>query len=234
MGSWQEYVVISEALALPVPEELTDEAACQAIVNPVTAFGLLHELNLAEGEWLLLTAAGSTLGQMLITLAKLRGLRVICTVRRDEQIPVLKSLGAEEVINTAKADLTAYVEAIAGHKGVPAVLEAVGGEVGAKALHCLGNNGKFIAYGLLSGEPTPVAHESLIFQGVTIKGFWLIEWLKQAKPELLEGARKELLGLLADGRLPAPVEAKYDLGEVREAIAHAKKPDRAGKVLLVG
>ncbi len=42
-------------------------------------------LQVPQGEWLLQTAAGSTLGRMLITLAKLRGVRTLNIVRRKAQ-----------------------------------------------------------------------------------------------------------------------------------------------------
>jgi NADPH:quinone reductase-like Zn-dependent oxidoreductase len=40
--------------------------------------------------------------------------------------------------------------------------------------------------------------------------------------------------LMADGRLLPPVEAEYDLTDFQAAIAHAERPGRQGKVLLVG
>jgi NADPH:quinone reductase-like Zn-dependent oxidoreductase len=39
---------------------------------------------------------------------------------------------------------------------------------------------------------------------------------------------------VADGTVDPPVEATYDLGDVRAACAHAERPGRAGKVILTG
>lgn len=50
-----------------------------------------------EGAWLLQTAAGSTLGRMLIALAKLRGVRTINVVRRGAQAQDLLASGAPVV-----------------------------------------------------------------------------------------------------------------------------------------
>ena len=50
-----------------------------------------------EGAWLLQTAAGSTLGRMLIALAKLRGVRTINVVRRGAQAKDLLANGAPVV-----------------------------------------------------------------------------------------------------------------------------------------
>ena len=40
-GSWQQYAVVSEGALVAVPDAVTDEAAAQYAVNPMTAYGLL-------------------------------------------------------------------------------------------------------------------------------------------------------------------------------------------------
>jgi NADPH:quinone reductase-like Zn-dependent oxidoreductase len=194
----------------------------------------LEEAQLKPGDWLLQTAGASTVGKMVITLARLRGLKTISTVRREEQLPRLKALGGNEVIDTEQENLLDRVRAITGGKGVAAALESVGGRLGENVLHCLSPHGKMLVYGLLSGKPTPIANGSVLFNSLTINGFWLIEWLKHAPPQLLESAQQEILALMARGQLKADVEAKYDLGEFRQAIIHAQKSGRNGKILLTG
>jgi NADPH:quinone reductase-like Zn-dependent oxidoreductase len=39
---------------------------------------------------------------------------------------------------------------------------------------------------------------------------------------------------MADGVVDPPVEATYDLADVRDAAAHAERPGRSGKVILTG
>jgi NADPH:quinone reductase-like Zn-dependent oxidoreductase len=60
----------------------------------VAAYGFLEVLQVPEGAWLLQTAAGSTLGPMLIAMAKLRGVRTINVVRRKAQSKDLLDNGA--------------------------------------------------------------------------------------------------------------------------------------------
>jgi len=234
VGAWQEYLVLGAPLVVPVPEGLPEDQACQVIVNPVTAFALLAEAQLKPGDWLLQTAGASTVGKMVISLAKLRGLKTISTVRREEQIPRLKALGGDEIINTEQENLLDRVRAITNGKGVVAALESVGGRLGENVLHCLSPHGKILVYGLLGGKPTPIANGSVLFNSLTIRGFWLIEWLKSAPPQMLETAQQEILELMIRGQLKADVEAKYDLSEFRQAITHAQKSGRAGKILLTG
>lgn len=59
-------------------------------INPVTVVGLLEVANVAAGDWVLITAAGSTLGRMLIGAARAAGIKPIAVVRRSEAVQELK------------------------------------------------------------------------------------------------------------------------------------------------
>jgi Alcohol dehydrogenase GroES-like domain len=59
-GTWQELVVVAPSQIVPVPDELSDSTACQLMTNPLTALLLVRETGVLPGEWLLQTAAGST------------------------------------------------------------------------------------------------------------------------------------------------------------------------------
>src|SRR5436305_937432 len=61
------------------------------------------------------------------------------------------------------------------------------------------------------------------------------EWLLQtAAPERRLAVTSELLRLMATQEIVPPVEAEYPLSEVLAAVAHAQRPGRSGKVLLIG
>ncbi len=63
-GSWRELIVSPAERVIPVPGDLPDEDAAQALVNPVTAWVMtMVEHDLKPGDWLVQTAAGSTVGQ---------------------------------------------------------------------------------------------------------------------------------------------------------------------------
>ena len=62
IGTWREYVCVPAALVIPVPPQMPDEVACQAFVNPMTAYGMIEESGLQAGEWLLITAGASAFG----------------------------------------------------------------------------------------------------------------------------------------------------------------------------
>lgn len=234
-GTWQEYILAAPAQLIPVPDAISDRTAAQFVVNPLTAWIMtIEELSLKPGEWLLQTAAGSTLGRVVLQIAALRGFKTINVVRRRDQAEELKSLGADEVIATDDEDIVERVKEITGKTGLTKAIDAVGGETGAAAMRSLGRGGVMLVYGLLSGEPIAVDGGRMIFTTTTLRGFWLGEWLRSAAPERQQAVTSEMLRSMASNEIVPPVEAEYPLADVLSAVAHAERPGRSGKVLLVG
>lgn len=233
IGSWSEYVIASAKTVSPVPDHLSDEVAAQSFVNPFTAWAMVHDSGVKKGGWLLLTAGGSTFSQLVIQLAKEKGIQTIATVRRDNQIEQLKNLGVTEVINTEKENLVKRVMEITGKQGADCCLEAVGGEIGTQALKSLKMNGKMLVYGLLSLENPSLDSGLLIFKNITVKGFWLTTWLNEASKEEKQQLYQEVFAKLGTDDLKVKIEATYTLDEIHKAVEHADTPGRQGKVLIV-
>ena len=49
------------------------------MVNPFCVYGLFHQSHLKEGDVVLVTAAGSEVGRMVIHVGKLKGVKVCVT-----------------------------------------------------------------------------------------------------------------------------------------------------------
>jgi NADPH2:quinone reductase len=234
-GTWCECVVADAALLLPVLDAVSDASAAQFVVNPVTAWVMTEEeLGLEPGDWVLQTAAGSTLGRLVIQLGRLRGYHTINLVRRLEQVEELLDLGADAAFCTDEAGLVERVRELTDGRGVKGALEAVGGETGALALRCLRPGGTMLIYGMLGGDPLPLHNGEMLFRGLTARGFWLSQWFRATPPAHVTATLGTLMQLMADGHLLPPVEAEYDLADFRAAVAHAERSGRRGKVLLTG
>lgn len=234
-GTWQECLVVNAANLVPTPDSLSDESAAQFLVNPLSAWIMVtEELALQPGQWLLQTAAGSTLGRLLLQIAKLRQVKTINVVRRRAQAEELRALGADEVICTEDEDLGERVMAITNGAGVSAAIDAVGGQIGGSVVQALAPGGLMLIYGMLSLEPTPINGGQMVFRATSVRGFWLTAWLRRAPAEKQRTLMREVLSHMVKGEIVPPIEAKYDLGDITEAVRHAERPGRHGKVLLVG
>lgn len=232
LGTWAEYVCVAANTVIPKPEGMSDDVACQAFVNPLTAYGMLIKADLEEGDWLLLTAAASAFSKFVIQLASSRGVKVIGTVRRDEQKEALLDLGAAAIINEQTEDLYRTVKEVTGGEMVKAAFDAVGGVLGDKVINVLQMNGQLFVYGLLSLKPIPLNSGLLIFKNITVRGFWLTTWFGSLSGEERRSIVPKIMGMLNDASLKADVEAYYSLEEIKKAIEHMEAPGRNGKVLL--
>ena len=131
-GTWQEYVVADAEQVLPVPVGMSNSTAAQLLSNPLTAVILTSdELDVRPGEWLLQTAAGSTVGQLVIQLGAHVGFKTLNVVRRRSAVEDIVALRGTAVICTEDEDVRVRVAEVAGHDGVSKAIDCVSGQVGA-------------------------------------------------------------------------------------------------------
>ncbi len=232
VGTWSEYAIAHHRALIPVPDALTDDVAAQLFVNPFTAYALVEDSGVPEGGWLMLTAAGSAFGKMVIQLCKRRGIQTIGTVRQNELNDDLKALGLTEVINTETENLAASVKQNTDGNGVACVHDAVGGHTATEALKCLAKGGTLLIYGLLSMQDPSINAGLLIFRELTVKGFWLTDWMRRVDPKTRQNVAQNVIELLSSGQFQLPVEASYSLAQIAEAVEHANRTGRRGKILV--
>ncbi len=114
-GNWAETAIIPARQARPIPDDIPDEQAACFFVNPATVLAMArHVLAVPKGEWLLQSAAGSTLGRMLINLGRHDGFKTLNVVRRREAIDELKKLGGDAVISSSDGPIDEQVRRITG------------------------------------------------------------------------------------------------------------------------
>jgi hypothetical protein len=165
-----------------------------------------RELDVQPGEWLLQTAAGSTVGRLVIQLARHLGIPTINVVRRRDAVEEIKALGGDEVICTEDEDLLQRVAEIAGPAGVRKAIDCVAGHVGAQVSQGLAPGGEVEVYGALSThrqtDPAaltiPLQARSVIYEAKAVRGYWLNRWFGTASPADALRALSEVCSLIAD------------------------------------
>jgi NADPH:quinone reductase-like Zn-dependent oxidoreductase len=85
----------------------------------------------------------------------------------------------------------------------------------------------------MSGEPCRVQPDAFVFRDLTLRGFWLASWFRRAPEERRRAVVGEIAGLIAAGKLHAPIQATYDVSEIKDAVAAAGSDGRSGKILIV-
>ncbi|MCB0636249.1 MAG: alcohol dehydrogenase catalytic domain-containing protein, partial [Lewinella sp.] len=94
-GVWSEYVVKSvQGGVMPLHKSLSLEQGAMSIINPLTASAFIDIAKKGKHQTIALTAAASSLGQMVNRLGRKEGMQIINIVRREEQVALLQAEGA--------------------------------------------------------------------------------------------------------------------------------------------
>jgi trans-2-enoyl-CoA reductase len=231
-GTWRTHMKAKASRLLPVPKGADLLQMSMLSINPPTADLLLREIvKLERGEWVIQNAANSAVGRYLIKLAKLEGYKTINVVRRADVAQELKALGADVVVEDGD-DLPQRVQQATGGAPVRLAIDAVSGSATTRLGETVAPNGVVVNYGAMSGKSASLSPGALIFKNVTLRGFWLVQWLNSASREAQTALMSRMAKLVADGTLYAPVDATFPLENIREALTRANEGGRQGKVLL--
>lgn len=236
-GAWQDVRIAKASRCFRLPGTLSDQAAVASYVNPLTALLMLRDrIGAAPGMRIAIDAAGSAIGRMLLRLARRAGASPVAIVRDARSLSLLDGLELERVIvlpdvEDGPAALGRIVRDRLGPAPLHAALDAVGGSLG-EALHAaLAPGGRFVHYGLLSGRPLPpdLPRRRL---DVAFELFWLRQWVHARPRTVLAERLDEAWALVEAGVLASDVEACYPLDRARDALRHAMRRGRSGKILL--
>ena len=232
-ASWAEYVTIPAIRAIPVSKDLPDAQVASFFVNPATVLAMArHVLRVPKGAWLLQSAAGSTLGRMMIRLGQHDGFRTINIVRRREATAELKDLGADAVICPLDGPIDEQVRAIVGGEGVGHAVDPVGGDTGTGVFNALATGGRMLVYGTLEEAPLRVDPRKMISGKRTVEGFYLGHWAAQRSKIKMLLLFREIASLIRQGVLATELGREYPLDSIVEAVQDAQSAGRHGKVLL--
>jgi NADPH:quinone reductase-like Zn-dependent oxidoreductase len=92
--------------------------------------------------------------------------------------------------------------------------------------------GSIVVYAMQGGQFPAISPKDFIYRGLSLHGFWLINWLRNAPRTEIEEIYQKLGDLVADGSLSAAVEHVYPLDQFKEAFKQSLKSNRSGKVLF--
>jgi NADPH2:quinone reductase len=155
-GSVIEVAVVPAFDIVKVPPTLSDIEGAAAWMQYGTAYGALVErAKVGPGNFMLITAASSSVGLGAIQIAKAEGAVVIVTTRTSRKKQQLLDFGADHVIATEEEDLPARVHEITAGKLVLVVFDPVGGDYINVLADATAFEGTIVVYGMLAGTPTP-------------------------------------------------------------------------------
>src|SRR5437879_2931467 len=189
-GAWAQRVVVPTNALAELPDKVTFSQAATFPVAGLTAFHALGKGGLLLGKRVLVTGATGGVGDFAVQLARLAGAHVTASVRRADQAPALRQLGAHEVL---------VGDEIPPSPKYDVIVESVGGRTLGTALAALERAGVCVTLGVSASAEVTFDTRAFFATGrATLYGFYLFTELGSEPASV--GLRR-LAELVAAGQL---------------------------------
>jgi len=223
-------IVPASALAL-YPEKLTPEEGTSIWMQYLTAYGaLIAHSQITKGDFVIITAASSSVGIAAIEMANAEGAVSIATTRTSKKKASLLEVGAAHVIATEEQDLVAEVNRITDGKGARVVFDPVGGANFSKLISVLTFQGIAFIYGALDEGATSIPVLEMVAKLVTVKAHTI--WVTSSDETRRKAAVEYVLKGLESGALRPVIDRSFKFDEMREVHRYLENNGQFGKIVV--
>jgi len=230
-GAYGEVATFPAEVAVKHPPSLSWNEAAATWMQYVTAYGALIEVaKLGKGDFVVVTAASSSVGLAAIQIARIVGATAIATTRTGAKRAALRDFGAAHVIASDEEDLAARLKEITGGAGVRVVFDPVGGPAFEKLTQAMAPGGILLQYGALSAQPTPFPLFPVLSKSLTLRGYIYKEVVRDR--EQLERAKHFILAGLASGALKPVIAKIFTFDQIVEAHRYLESNQQFGKIVV--
>jgi NADPH2:quinone reductase len=208
---YSQYRCVPAASCLVMNDGTSSSEAASSFVNPLTALAFIETMKMENHTAIVHTAAASNLGQMLVKICKADSVPLVNIVRKQEQVDILKNIGAEHICNTSDPDFMETLVTALIATGATLGFDATGG----------GNSGELPGQILAAMEiaANKTAKEYSRYGSDTYKQVYIYGGLDQS-PTILKRAFGMSWGL--GGWLLTPMIGKIGMerfGQMRQRVA---------------
>ncbi len=230
-GALGEEAVVPAHWLVEHPEALSSAEGAAIWMQYLTAYAaLVMQGKTAKGDFVLITAASSSVGLAAIQIAKAEGATAIATTRHSDKRDALLAEGADAVIATEEEDLAARVKEITGGKLARIVFDPIAGSFVEKLAEATAAGGTIFEYGILSMEPTPFPVLQAIGKGLIMRGSGIRHVITD--PPEFQAGKQYVLDRLKDGRFHPKIAKSFPLDQAAEAYQYLASNQQIGKVVI--
>lgn len=231
-GCYAEARNLDAALAVKLPEGPSDAQWAATLMKAFTVCMLLRRVRrTAEGETILVHAAGGGVGQLLCSWASGLGAHVIGTVGSAEKAAVALAHGAERIIFYREEDVAPRVAELTNGEGVAAAYDAVGADTFQGSIDSLGFEGHLVNYGQASGPVAPFTPALLSTRSLTVTRPIVFHYIRT--PALLRTVAEETFAAFAKGLIPPIDPLELPLEQAAQAHRLLEARQSPGGIVLI-
>jgi NADPH2:quinone reductase len=233
-GCYAEYIATPADGTFVIPDGVDMEAGA-TLANYQVAYHLMRDgVHTRPGDWVLVYGAAGGMGNALIDMCKADGLKVIGVAGGEARCAFARDMGADHVIDRKKEDVAARVMEITGGKGCDVIVDPVAGDTVAQNVKLLAVMGTLLIYGGLGGREhgdLAAALRGAMGRCPAIRRF-SIHYLDHDVERRRAGMR-DILDLLAKGKLKPRIGAKLPLRDAARAHEMMERGEVLAKLILV-
>jgi NADPH:quinone reductase len=234
-GGHAEFLTVDAGCAAPVPDRLswTDAGAIpEAFITAHDA--LVTQAQVVRGERVLIHAVGSGVGLAATQVARAWQAIPFGTARTSDKIDRAREFGLEDglVVTGDPEAVVPQVERWTNGKGVPIVLDLVGGDYVGANIRAASPRGRIMVIGTVAGRTATIPVGMVLGKRLTLRGTMLRSRTVEEKRVVTAAFTRDVVPLLSSGVLRPTIDSVFDLADV--ARAHERLAGNAtfGKVVL--
>lgn len=230
-----EMLVIDQSLLAPIPASLDYETAAAYPEACITAHdAIVTQAELAAGETLLIHAVGSGVGLAALQIAKARGCKVLGTSRTADKLERASDFGLDHgiAIENAPPVFAQEVKNLTNGRGADVILDLVGAAYFPENLAALAVKGRIMLVGLTAGAKSEFNMSLALAKRARITGTVLRGRSVEEKAQAVSLFARDVLPLIAEGKLAANLDKVFPLDEVRAAHEYMESNAGFGKIVL--
>ncbi|MET9803415.1 SDR family NAD(P)-dependent oxidoreductase [Streptomyces sp. NPDC006368] len=231
-GTLASHVTVRPEQTGRIPEPMTyTEAATLPAVYLTVQHSLETCARLKAGETVLVHGGAGGIGMAALRYAHHIGARVIATAGSPAKRDLLRTLGADHVLNSRSLSFAHDIHALTQGRGVDVVLNSLAGEAIGRSLDCLRPGGRFVELGkrdIYSNAPLLLRpfRNNLSYFAVDITR------LIADSPQEAADALRTVTSRVTDGIYRPLPHQTYPAPEVRDAMAALGHSRHLGKVVI--
>jgi NADPH:quinone reductase-like Zn-dependent oxidoreductase len=229
-GVYGEVAVVPLHGIAEYPPTLSYEQGASIWMQYLTAYGALIWLGqVAKGDFVVITAASSSVGIAAIEMVKVEGAISIAVTRTAAKKAQLLKLGADHVIVTDEEDFVTRVNEITSDKGARIVFDPIGGKILESLAEVAAPRGIIFEYGALASEPTLYPLFTALAKGLTIRGYTLFEITPDP---VFPKAKQYVFDHLASGAFKPLIDKSFPFAAIVEAHRYMESNAQIGKIVV--
>ncbi len=230
-GVYGEYAIVPARALAHYPEHLSFEEATSIWMQYLTAYGALVDIaQIKEGDYVLISAASSSVGLAAIEICLFHKAIPIATTRTNSKKEELLKAGAYAVVVTDEQDLAIEVNKITNGKGVNYVFDPVAGKFLKECAKSTAHGGTIFEYGALSNQPCLFPLFESLQKGLIVRGYTLFEITSD--PNRMTRGKKYVYDRLQEKTFKPIIDKTFSLSDIQEAHKHMESNTQTGKIVV--